>query len=66
MLETEARSENGGRKSHFGQAQIWRTGRHSLTCCAIKRSFDIILPYLEPINKNNGHDEFSSLIVASL
>ena len=29
MLATDTRSNNESRTKHFGQAQIWRTGRHT-------------------------------------
>ena len=54
--------EHGCRKWHFGQAQDlenWAAHLHQefvgvfilkLTCCALKQSFDLIFPYLEPIS----------------
>ena len=62
MLETKNRSKHGCRKWHFAQAQDlenWAAHLHQeflavfilkLTCCALRQSFDLIFPYLEPIS----------------
>ena len=67
-LETDNRSENGCRKWQAQDLENWAAHLHQefpgvfilkITCCALKQSFDLTFPYLEPIT---GSSVFTNIV----